>query len=96
MINTLLTYVAKWTLGAKLVGAVSWVHKALDGKRSEINLGIMVIVYVLKYAGIIPPEAANTVWVALTPLLAATLADKVSKVRDALDKVIPPPPTPAP
>jgi hypothetical protein len=89
--NWILSKIAQFAIGNKLVSAFAWTHNKLDGRRSEIILGIMALVYGLKYAGIVPSEAANTIWVSLSPLLSATLADKASKVKAQIESIVPEP-----
>jgi len=89
--NWLLVKVAQLSLGKRLVGAVAWANDKLKGHRSEINLGVMSLVYLLKYAGVIDAEQAAQVWAVLAPALVPTLLDKASRVRDALDKIVPAP-----
>ena len=91
--NWLFAKIAQFAIGNKLISALAWVHNALDGHRSEIVLAIMAGVYGLKYTGLVPADTAKAIWLSLSPLLSATLADKASKVKDQLDSVLPAPPS---
>ena len=87
--NTLLGWVAKIAVGRQLVGAVAWVHNALDGHRSEISLGLLALTHALKVAGVIPAATADGIEKALAAILPVVLADKAAKVIAIADKVIP-------
>jgi hypothetical protein len=89
MLDNLMTWVAKWAVGKKVVGTIALVHDKLDGKRSEIIVVLMVVIEALKVFQIIPAELATTILTALTTLLPLTLADKASKVMKQVDDFIP-------
>lgn len=88
MITKVMEMVARWTVGSKLLGVIAWVHDALDGRRSEILLGILALVHVLKVVGLVPPEVAATIETALSTLLPVTLMDRASKVMGSVDSVL--------
>jgi hypothetical protein len=85
----IMEWVAKFALGKYAVVALAWLHDKLDGRRSEIVLGIAALVFVLKKAGILVPEVADAIEAILLPQLPALLADRASKVKKALDGVAP-------
>ena len=89
MINTVIGWVASLTVGKQLVGAVAWAHNRLDGNKSEIALGILALVHVLKLTGTIPAATADGIEKALGAILPLTLADRASKVLAIADKIIP-------
>jgi len=91
MLNTVLAFVAKWTVGKKLLGGVAWLHDKADGKRSEIILAVTALIHALKIIGVLSPEAAGAIEAILLPLLPLTLADKASKIMKTVDKVVPQP-----
>lgn len=92
MINKVISWVAKIAVGKQLVSAVAWAHNALDGHRSELNVAIIALVHVLKLTGTIPADTADGIEKALAAILPVTLADKVAKVKSAIDNVAPEPP----
>lgn len=89
MLNGLIGFVARLTVGKQIVGAVAWVHNALDGHRSEISLAILALVHGLKLTGLIPAPTADGIEKALAAILPVVLADKASKVIALIDKVAP-------
>ena len=92
MINKVIGFVARIAVGKQLVAAVAWIHNALDGHRSEISIGIIALVHILKLAGIIPEAVAGTIEAPLAATLPVTLADKVAKAKAAIDSIAPEPP----
>ena len=87
--NWLIGLVVRRAIGKKILGALGWVHERLDGKKSEIVLGIMALVHFLKLIGVLPVEAAAKIEEVLIPILPVVLADRVSKVMKTVDKVVP-------
>lgn len=90
MLTKVLELIARIAIGKKLISAVAWLNNKLSGNRSEIILGIVALVHVLKLAGVIPAGVAEGVEGSLAALLPVTLAEKASKVMATVDKVIPP------
>lgn len=89
MINKIIGWVANIAVGKQLVGAVAWAHNKLDGNKSEIALGILALVHVLKLTGTVPAATADGIEKALGAILPLTLADRASKIIAVADKVIP-------
>lgn len=87
MLNKVLALVARVAIGKKFVGALGFVHNKLDGKKSEIVLGLWALVHGLKLVGVIPPEAADSIEDSFKVLLPVTLADRASKVMKSVDSV---------
>lgn len=90
--NWILGLLAKWTIGQKALGAVSWANERLSGKRTEIIAGLQCLLYVLKKLGLLPPEAAaaaDSLAVALLGALPLTLADKIKRGQEIANKVVP-------
>ena len=87
--NTILSWVAKFAFGNKMVGALAWIHDKLDGKRTEISASLLGIVHALKLAGIIPAEQAVAIEAALLAILPIVIADKASKIIKQIDAVAP-------
>lgn len=95
--NSVFAFLAKIVVGKQVVGALAWVHNALDGHRSEISLGILALVHGLKLANIIPAATADAIEKALAAILPVVLADKAAKVIAVVDGVTPAlPENPAP
>ncbi len=91
MINSAIALIARLTIGKHIVAGIAKAHNALDGRRSEIAIGLIAIVHGLKLAGIIPADTADGIEKALAAILPLTLADKVSKAQALIAKVIPAP-----
>ena len=91
MINKAIAFIARLTIGKHLVSAVASINDKAKGHRSEINLAVLAIVHGLKIAGVIPESAADSIENILLGILPITLADKASKVRDTLNKIVPAP-----
>ena len=91
MINKVILFVAKFAVGKHLVGAVAGLNNALSGRRSEILLGVLAVVELLKFGGVVPPAIADTVEASLLSALPVTLAEKFSKVKGTLDSIVPAP-----
>lgn len=89
MLNSILAFVARFTVGKHIVGALAYVHEKLDGKRTEINLILLALVHALKLAGVIAPAAAATIEQSLLTLVPVLLADRARKVISTVDKVVP-------
>ena len=89
MINNIIAWAAKLAVGKHLLGALAWAHGKLDGNRTEINVSLLAIVHGLKLAGIIPPEAAQSVETVLAGLLPVLVADRVHKVIGTVDRIAP-------
>lgn len=92
MINRIIGLVARIAVGKHLVAAVAWVHNKASGHRTEINLGIIALVHLLKLTGLIPGEVADTIEASLVAILPITLAEKVAKVKASIDQIAPEPP----
>ncbi len=89
MINKLIALAARFTIGKHLVAGIAYAHNKLDGNRSEISLGVLALVHLLKVVGIVPEATAGTIELALSAILPVTLADKFSKAKAAIDSIIP-------
>lgn len=97
MINKVMLWVAKWSVGSKLLTGVDWVNGKLSGKRSEAIVLVQLVLWLGKHFGVIPAEqaaAADALALALLGALPVTLAEKVKKAREVLDKVVPEPSKP--
>ena len=91
MINNVLLFLAKFAIGGKILSAIGWAHNALDGKRSEIVVGVFALVHALKVFGVIPAEQADSIEKNLLPILPLVLADRASKIKGMVDNLIPKP-----
>lgn len=91
MLNKVILFVAKFAIGKHLVGAVAGLNNALSGHRSEILLGVLAVVEILKFGGVIPPAIADTAEASLLSALPVTLAEKFSKAKATIDAVVPAP-----
>lgn len=89
MLNSVLTLLARWTVGKKALGAVAWVSDKANGKKSEIILGLLGLVYALKLVGVLPVPVAEGVEQTLLTLLPVALADRASKVMKTVGGVLP-------
>lgn len=89
MLNKIISFFAKKALSGKVLTAVAWVHNLLDGKRSEIVIVLIAAVYGLKVAQIVPDAAADQILSVLYPILPVTLADRISKIKQYIDDLIP-------
>lgn len=90
--QTVLLWLAKISLGRKLLGLLSTANAKVSGKRSEIILGLEALIYVLSKIGVlegIDPELLSALKVALLGALPVTLAEKVKTVQGQIDSVIP-------
>lgn len=87
MIGKVMEFVARFTVGKYVVGAVAWMHNLFDGHKSEIVAGVLGVVHVLKLAGVIPPDAAKAIEAVLLPILPVVLADRASKVMATVDNI---------
>lgn len=94
MIGKAIQWLASVALGSKLVKGVNAVNKGLTGARTEINLGVLSLLFVLKHFGIVGAEA-DTLVVALLGALPITLAEKFKSATDAAEAIIPKPEQPA-
>lgn len=92
MLNKAIGFIARITIGKHLVAAVAWVHNKASGRRSEISLGLIAFVHLLKLTGLLPGEVADTIEASLAAILPVTLAEKVAKAKAAIDSVAPEPP----
>lgn len=89
MINKALAFLARIAVGKHLVAGLAGIHNALAGRRSELNLGILALIQILKLAGLLDGATADDIQGKLLLLLPVTLADKAAKVRDTLATLVP-------
>jgi len=89
MLNSVFLWLAKVWGGKYLVSALAWVHNLADGKKSEILLGVLALIHGLKISGVIPADVAEGIEKTLLPLLPVVLADRASKIKETIDKVVP-------
>ena len=85
--NWMLTKLAQMFLGKHVIAVIAWLHNSLDGKKSELAAGLLALIHVLKLAGLLPPEQADSLENILLAVLPVTLADRVSKIKKAVDDV---------
>lgn len=98
MLNKVLGWVAKIAVGKQLLQGVNWVNGKASGHRSEVIIGLQVVLWALGHFGIVTGDsakAADALAAALLGALPVTLAEKVKKATEAADRFIPEP-TPTP
>lgn len=88
MLNKVVLWLANFALGGKILAAISWVHNLLDGKKSEIVLGVFALVHALKVFGVLPAEASEAIENVLLPILPVVLADRASKIKAQVDSLV--------
>ena len=87
--NKIIQWIARVAVGKQLMAGVAWAHEKLDGHRSQIATGLLVLVHALKIVKVIPEDQANMIEIALGAILPVTLADKVNKALKTADVIIP-------
>lgn len=86
--NGILLWLAKFAIGKQVISALAYGHNLLDGRKSEIIVVLYGLVHALKIFGVIPAASADSVENALTPLLPLVLADRASKIKASVDKLV--------
>jgi hypothetical protein len=92
MLNSLLLKVAQWSVGGKILRGVIWINDKAKGHRSEINLGVIALLWVLKKTGLIDGAAleySDALTTALLGALPLTLKSKAERAIAAADAVVP-------
>lgn len=92
MLLKVLLFLARFSVGKKLLELIDGLNERISGKRSEIILALEALLYVLGKLGVIPDggkEAAQALSVALLGALPVTLAEKVKSAQQIGDKLIP-------
>ncbi len=89
MLNSILTFAARFAFGKKILAGLDYVNAALRGGRSEILIGLVVVVSVLKYSGLLDAQQADEINKYLVGALPITLMERVSKIKNQADKIIP-------
>jgi len=90
----MLTSVVGFLFGKKLLGLIDGANTALTGYRSDIIVGVVIVVAVLEHIGLLPAKTAEPVITALLGALPITLAEKAGNILDEANKVLPNPPQP--
>lgn len=88
MIKSLLTKLLLWKVGRKALVPVAKAVGLLSGKRTEILLGVAVVLYVLELAGLLPEGTARKAAELLGAAGAVTLMDKVKDHEDVVKLVV--------
>ena len=89
MLNSILAFAARFAFGQKILAVLDKVNGLLTGGRSEILIGMVVVVSVLKYSGLLDATQADEINKYLIGALPITLIEKVSKIKKQADKIIP-------
>jgi len=87
--NKAFYWLAKLAVGKHLIKAVAVLHDSLDGKRSQISIALLVIVHILKIAGVLDESTTKKIEESLLVILPITMADKASKWIKTADGIIP-------
>mgnify|MGYP001607881002 CR=1 FL=1 len=99
MIQKVLVWLARRSVGSKALAALAWANERLRGNRTEILLGLQALIWGLKKVGVIGAELngpADALAAALLGALPLTLADKAKKAQEVVDSLAPTPEPPAP
>lgn len=89
MLNSILAVVARFAFGQKILAVLDKANSLLTGGRSEILIGLVVVVNLLKYTGLLDAQQSDEISKYLIGALPITLIEKVSKIKKQADKIIP-------
>lgn len=92
MIQRILVAIVSRAFGAKILGAMVGLNKALEGKRTELLIALQACLYLLKHSTVLPPEAhplIDELQLVLLGALPITMADKTKKAIAIADKILP-------
>lgn len=89
MLNGLLISVAKMVYGRKILEVVAGLHDKVIGYRSEIIIGLVVIISAAQHLGLVDSKIADTAINCLLGALPITLASKVGNVLKKAGNVFP-------
>lgn len=89
MFTKLLLVIARYSLGGRILTAIDAAHQKTVGHRTEILVGIEILVEAAKLLGLLDSNTADSMKVLVLGAIAPTLAEKIGRVQGELEAVIP-------
>ena len=96
MITKMLLLLARVSLGGRLLAVVDLLHSKTVGRRTEILVALEAAVEGVKLLGLLDAHTADAIKIALLGAIGPTLAEKIGRVQDQIESVVPAPSTSPP